>query len=118
MSSSETVSGGMGGGLGSAGRPARRGFLAPALWLPAALALALLTLPLLALVTRAPWAELPQLLSRTEVSQALGLSLGTATTSTALCLVLGIPLALVLARSAGWPLVPRRLLRALITVPL
>jgi molybdate transport system permease protein len=88
------------------------------LWLPAALALALLALPLLALVTRAPWAELPQLLSRTEVAQALGLSLGTATVSTALCLVLGIPLALVLARSAGWPLVPRRLLRAVVTVPL
>ncbi len=32
--------------------------------------------------------------------------------------MLGIPLALVLARSAQWPAVPRRLLRVLVTVPL
>jgi molybdate transport system permease protein len=38
--------------------------------------------------------------------------------STGVSLVLGIPLALVLARSAHWPAVPRRLLRALVTVPL
>jgi len=95
-----------------------RGFLAPALWIPAAIGLALLGLPLVALVVRAPWAELPELLSRTEVLQALGLSLGTGVLSTLIALVLGIPLALVLARSAQWPAVPRRLLRALVTVPL
>lgn len=96
----------------------RRGFLAPALWIPAGLALALLLLPLIALVVRAPWAQLPELLSRSEVAQALGLSLGTGLLSTVVSLVLGIPLALVLARSAQWPAVPRRLLRALVTVPL
>ncbi|CAN5248037.1 ABC transporter permease [soil metagenome] len=96
----------------------RRGFLSPALWIPAGLALALLGLPLLALVIRAPWAQLPTLLAQPAVASALGLSLLTGIESTVISLVLGIPLALVLARSADWPAVPRRLLRALVTVPL
>lgn len=97
---------------------ARRSFLAPALWIPAGLAIGLLGLPLVALVVRAPWGQLPELLGRSEVVTALGLSLGTAAIATLVSLVLGIPLALVLARSAEWPAVPRRLLRALVTVPL
>lgn len=96
----------------------RRGFLTPALWIPAGLALALLGLPLVALVVRAPWGQLPSLLAQPTVASALGLSLLTGVLSTAISLVLGIPLALVLARSAQWPTVPRRLLRALVTVPL
>lgn len=95
-----------------------RGFLAPALWIPAALALALLGLPLVGLVLRAPWGELPALLGTSAVASALGLSLITGVLSTVVSLVLGIPLALVLARSAQWRAVPRRLLRALVTVPL
>ncbi|MDJ0335838.1 ABC transporter permease [Salinibacterium sp. G-O1] len=102
----------------SARRSSRRSFLSPALWIPAGLALALLGLPLMALVVRAPWAQLPELLRQPTVASALGLSLGTALLSTAISLVLGIPLALVLARSDQWPAVPRRLLRALVTVPL
>ena len=96
----------------------RRSTLPPLLWVPAGVALALLLLPLVALVVRAPWASLPALLAEPTVVQALGLSLGTASAATAACLVLGIPLALVLSRSARWPAVPRRLLRALVTVPL
>ncbi|MBX3098923.1 MAG: molybdate ABC transporter permease subunit [Salinibacterium sp.] len=96
----------------------RKSFLAPGLWIPAGLALGLLALPLVALVVRAPWAELPVLLADRTVTSALGLSVLTAVLSTAVSLVLGIPLALVLARSAKWPAVPRRLLRALVTVPL
>jgi molybdate transport system permease protein len=92
--------------------------VAPALWLPAGLALALLVLPLVALVVRAPWAQLPALLAQPTVLQALGLSLGTAAIATVVSAVLGIPLAVVLAQSAQWPAVPRRLLRALVTVPL
>ncbi|CAN5218816.1 ABC transporter permease [soil metagenome] len=86
--------------------------------MPAGLALSLLVLPLVALVLRAPWSELPALLAQPTVLQALALSLGTATIATAVSLVLGIPLALVLARSAVWAAVPRRMLRALVTVPL
>ncbi len=92
--------------------------LSPALWIPAGLALALLGLPLVALVVRAPWGQLPELLSRATVLQSIGLSLGTAALATLVSLVLGIPLAMVLARSADWPAVPRRLLRALVVVPL
>jgi len=96
----------------------RRSGVAPALWVPAAIAVALLVLPLVALVVRAPWGQLGSLLARPEVLQALLLSLGTAALATLLCLVLGVPLAVVLARSVTWPAVPRRLLRALVTVPL
>ncbi len=92
--------------------------LSPAIWLPAGLALALLGLPLVALVVRAPWGQLPELLSRASVLQSIGLSLGTAALATLVSLVLGIPLAMVLARSAHWATVPRRLLRALVIVPL
>ncbi len=81
------------------------------------MALALLLLPLVALIVRAPWVELPGLLASRR-AQALVLSLVTATIATAVALVLGVPLALVLARAATWPAVPRRLLRALVTVPL
>ena len=96
----------------------RRRSLPPLLWIPAGIGIALLVLPLVGLVVRAPWAELPGLLTQTAVAQALGLSLGTALVSTAVSLVLGVPLALVLARSGDWPTVPRRLVRALVTVPL
>ena len=88
------------------------------LWIPAALALALLVLPLVALLARAPWGQLGALLLTPEVAQALGLSLVTALISTVLCLVVGIPLAVVLARSVTWSVVPRRLLRAAVTIPL
>ena len=84
----------------------------------AGIALAVLVLPLAALVLRAPWADLPELLAREAVLQALVLSFGTATLATAVCLVLGVPLAALVARAADWPTLPRRLLRAAVTVPL
>ncbi|MEU9580546.1 ABC transporter permease [Streptomyces chilikensis] len=87
----------------------------PALLVPAAAGLVFLLLPLAALLVRAPWAELPGQLGSPQVWQALRLSLLSATTATALCLVLGVPLAWVLART-DFP--GRRLVRALVTVPL
>ena len=84
----------------------------------ASIGLALLVLPLVGLVLRAPWAELPALLRSEPVLQALGLSLATAAVSTVACLVFGIPLAVLLAQSVHWPVVARRLLRAAITIPL
>ena len=95
--------------------PGRGTGLPPLLYLPAALAVAFLVLPLLALVVRAPWRSLPQLLARPEVGDALRLSLFCATAATVLCLVLGVPLAWVLARGQFRG---RRVLRALVTVPL
>jgi len=97
----------------------RRGSGIPGiLWVPAVLALCFLLLPLLALVLRAPWSTLPQQLFSPEIGSALVLSLVSALSATALCLVLGIPLAWILARSQGWAAGPRRLLRALVLVPL
>ena len=88
------------------------------LWIPAALAMAVLGLPLVALIVRAPWAQLPELLGRNETVAALLLSLGTSAVATIVSVILGVPLAVVLARSASWPAIPRRLMRALVTVPL
>jgi molybdate transport system permease protein len=89
---------------------------APAfLAVPAVLALSFLVLPLIGLVLRAPWREAPELLAGAGVGQALRLSLLTATAATVVCLLLGIPLAWLLAR----PGVPgRSALRAIVTVPL
>jgi molybdate transport system permease protein len=82
---------------------------------PAGLGLAFLVLPMAGLLIRAPWTTLPQRLTEPGVLAALRLSLVTATLATLLCLVLGVPLAWVLARS-GLP--GRRFVRALVTVPL
>lgn len=89
--------------------------LPPLLFLPAGLALAFLVLPMVALLVRAPWSTLPEQLLSAEVGQALRLSLVCASSATAVCLVLGVPLAWVLAR-ADFP--GRRLVRAVVTVPL
>ena len=74
---------------GSARRSRRRGFLSPALWVPAGLAIALLGLPLVALIARAPWAQLPELLAQPTVASALFLSLSTGLVSTLIALILG-----------------------------
>lgn len=64
---------------------------------------------------RAPWSTLPERLTEPGILAALRLSLLTATLATAVCLVLGVPLAWLLAR-VEFP--GRRLVRALVTVPL
>lgn len=87
----------------------------PVLVLPALLGLAFLVLPLVGLVVRTPWGDLGTLLAEPTVLEALRLSLVTAASATVLCLLLGVPLAWVLAR-ARLPGMP--LLRALVTVPL
>ncbi|MBB5926272.1 ABC transporter permease [Streptomyces echinatus] len=96
------------------GTGGRRGVPLPLL-LPGLLALAFLLLPLLALLVRAPWRSLPDQLTSTEVWQALQLSLVSATAATAVTLVLGVPLAWLLARTE-FP--GRGLVRALVTLPL
>ncbi|MDQ1295003.1 MAG: molybdate transport system permease protein [Actinomycetota bacterium] len=81
----------------------------------ACLAVGFLLLPLIALLTNAPWGDLPRILSEPGTLDALQLSFLTATAATGTSVLLGVPLAWVLARS------PRRgtgLLRALVTLPL
>src|SRR5215831_8691142 len=82
---------------------------------PALIAVAFLVLPLVGLLVRAPWRHIGAALSGSDATQALVLSLWTATTATAISLVIGVPLAWVLARSS-FP--GQRLLRALVTLPL
>ncbi len=85
------------------------------LLVPALAAVAFLVLPLLALLVRAPWRRMPALLLDARVLDALLLSLWTATLAAAASLVLGVPLAWLLARTS-FP--GRGLVRALVTVPL
>ncbi|GAA4573159.1 ABC transporter permease [Planotetraspora kaengkrachanensis] len=81
----------------------------------AVLGMAFLVLPLAGLLVRAPWSTMPERLAEPQVLEALRLSLVTATIATAVCLVLGVPLAWLLAR-VSFP--GRRLVRALVTIPL
>jgi molybdate transport system permease protein len=84
-------------------------------YLPAALGTVFVALPLVAIAVKVDWPHFGSLITSRPSRAALLLSLQTATASTALCLVLGVPMALVLARS-GMRLV--RLLRPLILLPL
>ncbi len=72
-------------------------------------------IPLLAVLIRAPWRSLGRLLGESESFTALRLSLECATSATLASLLLGVPLAWVLARVS---LPGIGLLRALITLPL
>ena len=92
-----------------------RGRLPVVLVLPAVLGLAFLVVPLAGLLVRAPWTTLGDRLFSREVGQALLLSLTCASLATVICLVLGVPLAWLLARG---DLPGRGVLRALVTVPL
>ena len=82
---------------------------------PAAVALLFLILPLVGLVMRAPWADAGSVLTSEGALQALQLSMITATVSTIIVVLIGVPLAWVLARPG---LRGASLLRALITIPL
>lgn len=75
----------------------------------------MLGLPLVGLIVRAPWTRLISLIRSSDALAALRLSLVTATMATLIATVIGVPLALVLARSHGaWA----RMVRNLVTVPL
>ncbi|MFC4060581.1 molybdate ABC transporter permease subunit [Planomonospora corallina] len=85
------------------------------LTVPAIAGLVFLVAPLGGLLVRAPWPQMGRRLAEPLVLEALRLSLVTATLATAICLLLGVPLAWLLARG-HFP--GRRLVRALVTVPL
>jgi molybdate transport system permease protein len=74
-----------------------------------------LTLPVLGLVVRAPWTDLPSLLTEPAAREAIRLSLVVAAAATVLSLVLGVPLGWVLAR-VSFP--GRRFVRVAVFVPL
>ena len=81
----------------------------------AAVAVVFVTMPFVALLQRAPWTNLGELVRRPVVTDALRLSMTTAFAATATALVLGIPLAWILARTR-FP--GRSLARALVILPM
>ncbi len=97
------------------GAQAERGFVPLVLLVPAVAGIAFLVVPLVALVGRVDVTTFWTDVTSPAALSALGLSLGTGALATLVCLVLGVPLALLLARSgsrlAG-------ILRAVVTVPL
>ena len=80
--------------------------------LPAALGMLLVALPLAGLLSKVPWPGLWELLTSQSSLAALQLSILTASVSTVFCIVLGVPMALVLARHG------LRWLRPLVLLPL
>ncbi|MGN5237598.1 MULTISPECIES: ABC transporter permease [unclassified Rhodococcus (in: high G+C Gram-positive bacteria)] len=85
------------------------------MYAPAAVGLLFIAVPLAAMLLTVDWANYPELITSEASLEALELSLVTATSSTVLCMILGIPMALVLARSSIPGL---RVLRALVLLPL
>jgi molybdate transport system permease protein len=82
---------------------------------PGLLAVAFLAIPLVGLLAKAPWGDLLPQLTSEEALQALRLSLTTSVAATALALLLGVPLAVLMSRTrtfgGAW-------VRALVTLPL
>jgi molybdate transport system permease protein len=98
-----------------ASRGSRPGGAPPLVLALAVLAAGFVVLPLVGLLQRAPWTDLGARLTDAAVLEALRLSLTTAGLATLVSVVLGVPLAWVLARVA----VPgRAVLRALVTLPM
>jgi molybdate transport system permease protein len=85
------------------------------IYLPAAVGVLFVALPLVAMAAKVHWPQFFSLIGSDSSRTALLLSLRTAAASTALCLLLGVPMALVLARSEGWLV---RLVRPFVLLPL
>ena len=84
-------------------------------YLPAAVGTVFVVLPLLAIAIKVDWLNFWSLITSASSETALLLSLKTAAASTLLCTLLGVPMALVLARSRARLV---RWLRPLILLPL
>src|SRR6478609_4139914 len=84
-------------------------------FVPAVLGGVFIVLPLVAMLVRVQWSEFWELITSESSVAALWLSLKTATASTVLCVLVGTPMALVLARATFPGL---RLARSLVLLPL
>lgn len=84
-------------------------------FLPAVAGAAFVLLPLVAMVSRVEWTQFFELISTEASQQALWLSLKTSTASTIVCILLGVPMAVVLARTE-FP--GQSILRSLVLLPL
>ncbi|MEV0893301.1 ABC transporter permease [Promicromonospora sp. MEB111] len=85
------------------------------IFVPAAAGAAFVLLPLAAIVLRTPWSRFLDLLVSPASVEALLLSLRTSGTSTLLCVLFGVPMALVLARTTFRG---QGVLRSLVLLPL
>ncbi|MCY4370317.1 MAG: ABC transporter permease [bacterium] len=83
--------------------------------IPAAIGLALFLVPVLGLLVGAPWGDLPVLLSTAMVADTLRLSLLSSVSASAFSLLLGVPLAWILAR---FRFPGRAVVRGLVLLPL
>ena len=83
--------------------------------IPATLGVLFVVLPLFALTTQIDWSRFGELITSESSVAALTLSLGTSSMATLACVVLGVPMALVLARR---PFPGRQLVRSLALLPL
>ena len=84
-------------------------------FVPAAAGALFVVLPLAAMLTRVEWTQFFSLISSESSLDALLLSLRTSSASTALCVIFGVPMAMVLARTSFRG---QDLLRSLVLLPL
>jgi molybdate transport system permease protein len=84
-------------------------------YLPALLGAAFVLLPLVAIVAKVDWGSFWDLITSEDSKAALWLSLRTSVASTAACIILGVPMAMVLAR---WDFRYFGVLRSLVLLPL
>jgi molybdate transport system permease protein len=82
---------------------------------PAALGMAFILMPLVAITSRVDWSNFGALVTSDASVDALWLSVRTSVASTIACVILGVPMALVLARTRFRG---QRLLRSLVLLPL
>ncbi len=85
------------------------------MFVPAALGAVFVVLPLAAIASRVRWSDFFALISTESSLAALQLSLRTSAASTLICVVLGVPMAMVLARTT-FP--GQRVVRSLMLLPL
>ncbi|MCW2747266.1 MAG: modB [Nocardioidaceae bacterium] len=85
------------------------------LYVPAVVGAVFVLLPLVAMAARVDWANFGSLITSDSSIAALKLSLRTSAASTVACIVLGVPMAMVLAR-ASFP--GQNLLRSFVLLPL
>ena len=85
------------------------------LYVPALLGAVFVLLPLLAMVGRVDWGDFGSLVGSDSARDAFWLSVRTSATSTVLCVLLGVPMAIVLARTSFRG---QAVLRALVLLPL
>jgi len=84
-------------------------------FVPAAVGAVFVVLPLAAIITRVHWGDFFALITSGSSVAALSLSLRTSATSTLLCVVFGVPMAMVLARTHFRG---QRVVRSLVLLPL